>query len=311
MENKTLFDIAPSDIAPNPHNPRLIFDREELDELKNSISKVGIMVPLTVYLNPKDKPEADYILLDGERRWRCATELNLTTVPANVIDKPKDVTQNILYMFNIHHFRKEWALFPTALKLEIIVKKLETDSESILSSFTGVSRSMIRRCKRLLWYPKKYRTLLMDKNSQVSTDFFIELYPIAQRLSQEPEFNYADKLMNFIDSMINIFENNNTITDVKEFREIRKAMAFYTNRNDINSFKDKINEFIESPERNLQLFSTQELETEKKEKNILKYASLLKTSLEDMDPNLFNDLVMLDQLKSLMSILEKIIEEIE
>jgi len=115
MENKTLREIKVSEIAPNPYNPRLVFGPSELNELKNSISKVGILVPLTVYQNTKDLPKENYIILDGERRWRCATEIGLETIPANVIDEPKDITQNILFMFNIHHFRKEWALFPTAL----------------------------------------------------------------------------------------------------------------------------------------------------------------------------------------------------
>jgi len=33
---KTLYQLAVSDISPNPHNPRLIFDQDELDELKGS-----------------------------------------------------------------------------------------------------------------------------------------------------------------------------------------------------------------------------------------------------------------------------------
>ena len=177
MEKKTLFKIPIDEIAPNPHNPRLIFDPQELDELKKSISKVGILVPITVYENAKRFPKAKYVLLDGERRWRCAKELGIEVISANIIDEPEDVTQNILFMFNIHHFRREWELFPTALKLEVIIKKLGTDQESVLSEFTWVKRSTIRRCKVLLWYPAKYRDTLTEKGGRISTDFFIELYP--------------------------------------------------------------------------------------------------------------------------------------
>lgn len=35
MENKTLQQIYLSDIAPNPHNPRLVFEPSELNELKS------------------------------------------------------------------------------------------------------------------------------------------------------------------------------------------------------------------------------------------------------------------------------------
>ena len=53
-----------------------------------------------------------------------------------MIDEPEDVTQNILFMFNIHHYRREWELFPTALKLEQLIKATGTDQESVLTSFT-------------------------------------------------------------------------------------------------------------------------------------------------------------------------------
>jgi hypothetical protein len=131
MDNKTLKDLALSDIAPNPHNPRIIFDEKDLDDLKDSIRNAGVLVPITVYENNEPNSPDKYILLDGERRWRCAKVLGLPTIPANIVDKPKDVTQNILYMFNIHYFRKQWELFPTALKLEKIIELLKGDCETI------------------------------------------------------------------------------------------------------------------------------------------------------------------------------------
>ena len=136
LKPSTLLKISPEEISPNPHNPRLIFGPDDLNELKKSIGKVGILVPLTVYKNQRKFPKTAYILLDGERRWRCAQELGLETVPANIIDEPSDVTQNILFMFNIHHYRKEWSLFPTALKLKVLIEKLGTDSEATLFNFT-------------------------------------------------------------------------------------------------------------------------------------------------------------------------------
>ena len=75
-------------------------------------------------------------------------------------------------MFNIHHYRREWELFPTALKLEQLIKAMETDQESVLSNFTGVRRQMVGRYKTLLWYPHKYRNVLMERGGKISTDFF-------------------------------------------------------------------------------------------------------------------------------------------
>lgn len=310
MENKTLLSIEPDDISPNPHNPRLVFDEEGMLELKKSISKVGILVPLTVYKNEKSVPQTTYILLDGERRWRVAKELGLPTVPANVIDEPADITQNILFMFNIHHYRKEWELFPTALKLEVIIDKLGSDSEATLSAFTGVSRSMIRRCKILLWYPPKYRALLASRDTRISTDFFIELYPIAFRLSQEDEYDYPTGLEQMIDKMIDKFLQKDVIVDVKEFREIRRSLGYYDSAGDISEFNNCLNEFLEKPECTLDVFSSPEIEADQARKNILKYVSYLNANLKTIDTNLISELYIVEQLEILRGYLEEILDKI-
>lgn len=310
MDNKTLQSIAPDDISPNPHNPRLVFDEESMSELKKSISKVGILVPLTIYRNKKRVPATNYILLDGERRWRVAKELGMETVPANIIDEPEDITQNILFMFNIHHYRKEWELFPTALKLEVIIDRLGTDSEVTLSEFTGVSRSMIRRCKILLWFSPKYRDILASRDPRISTDFFIELYPIAFRLSQEEEFEQSSQLIKFIDSMVEIFLTRDTIVDVKEFREIRKSMGYYDSIGDLSTFKQQLDKFIRDPESTLALFIPPDLETNQARNNILKYVSYLNANLKSTDTNLISDPYFVEQLENLRSYLDDILDKI-
>lgn len=103
--------VDPKKIKRNPENPRLIFRVEELKALEESISQQGILVPLTLYQNGRE-----LVLLDGERRWRCAIKLGMATVP--VIQQPKpDKLQNIMMMFAIHNARKDWDPLPTAYKL--------------------------------------------------------------------------------------------------------------------------------------------------------------------------------------------------
>jgi ParB/RepB/Spo0J family partition protein len=110
--------LNPRHIEKNKSNPRLIFREDELTALADSIRDQGILVPLTVY-KQRDK----YVLLDGERRWRCAVRLGLNKVPAIVQEKPDPVT-NIMMMFAIHNARRDWDPLPTAMKLEELEKKL-------------------------------------------------------------------------------------------------------------------------------------------------------------------------------------------
>jgi ParB/RepB/Spo0J family partition protein len=309
-DNKTLQQIPVENISPNPHNPRLIFDPKDLEELKGSIAKVKILVPLTVYRNTKNYPKTEYVLLDGERRWRCAKELGFETVPANIIDEPKDVTQNILFMFNIHHFRKEWALFPTALKLEVLVDQLETDNESVLSGFTGVPKQTIRRCKALLWYPRKYREVLSEKSGKISTDFFIELFPIANRLSYEDEFSFPLGTEKFIDACIAKFTEQKHIHDVKEFREMRKSMGYFDKTSNFPEFIKSVATFINS-DVGLEIFASADIEEEQTRKNIIKYVAYLNASLENINVDVISDFSIEEQLKSLRDKLQQILETID
>ena len=66
-------------LKPNPHNPRLLFDRADMDILRSSIERVGILVPLTVYRESKFK--CFYRILDGQRRWMCAQDAGLAEIP--------------------------------------------------------------------------------------------------------------------------------------------------------------------------------------------------------------------------------------
>ena len=66
-------------ITPNPHQPRMQFDEESLNDLAASIREIGVLQPILV------RPSADgYELLAGERRWRAARRAGLSVIPAIV-----------------------------------------------------------------------------------------------------------------------------------------------------------------------------------------------------------------------------------
>ncbi len=314
MENKTLKHIKISDIIPNPNNPRLIFHEKDLEDLKNSISNAGVLVPITVYEDvvnkENEKNEIRYILLDGERRWRSVKMLGWKDIPANIIDKPKDVTENILHMFNIHYFREQWELFPTALKLENIIELLKTDQDSILSKTTGLNLTTVKRCKILLWYPHKYRETLLYKKGKISTDFFIELFPIVKRLNQEPEFSTDLEISKIIDGVISKFTHSSTFSDVKEFREMRKAIKYFDNKGQLYEFIGKLKEFISDPTLSIDYFTVLDLEIEKLKTTVLKSISTLNQAFTEDNIELLSDYYIVDQIILLREKLNEVIVKI-
>lgn len=175
----TLEYIPTDDIVRNPDNPRLIFRGEELEELANSIQDIGVQVPINVFKSGKQ-----YKLIDGERRWRACRMINLPEIPAIILPKP-DKLQNIVFMFNIHRFRKDWDPLPTAMKLQELKEIMEDQkgspaTEADLSSVTGMTRGAIRRCNLIMEIPIRDRRLLLQELEKpehervLKTDLFVE-----------------------------------------------------------------------------------------------------------------------------------------
>ena len=67
-------------ILPNPEQPRIEFDPEELMQLANSIRENGVIQPIII-----EQTGDSYILHDGERRLRAAKLAGLADIPASVI----------------------------------------------------------------------------------------------------------------------------------------------------------------------------------------------------------------------------------
>jgi len=154
--------IAPQKLRPNPENPRLIFHLEELRVLQDSIKNQGILVPLTVY---RERP--GYVILDGERRWRCAIKLGLDKIPAIVQPKPEPL-QNLMMMFAIHNQRQDWDPLPTAYKLQELEQRVTDEwdrrpTEAELAELASITRGEVRRLKALLSLPQEYRDELMEE----------------------------------------------------------------------------------------------------------------------------------------------------
>ncbi|HEX8495306.1 MAG TPA: ParB/RepB/Spo0J family partition protein [Pyrinomonadaceae bacterium] len=227
MATETLQEIHPDTINPNPQNPRLIFREEEMNQLLISIKEVGIRVPLSVYHERGSK----FTLIDGERRWRCARKLNLTSVPVIVYPRPSPL-ENLLMMFNIHKVRSDWDIMPMALKLDDIRGMLEAEGKDsrpkALAAITGVALPTIRRALDLLALPKKYQDMLLKEAEKprgmqrIKPDLFIEI-----NKSLHVVENYTPRVFNavtktqYVHAMVEKYVDR-VVDNVTSYREVAK-----------------------------------------------------------------------------------------
>ena len=162
-----LREVPVAKIDRNPANPRLIFPEEELQRLAESIDKEGVLVPIVVY-----KEGSRFILVDGERRWRCAQELGLESLPA-VLTKKGTARENLIQMFNIHLVREPWQDMPTAWALEKLISETGETRDQGLADITGLSLERIRRLRHALELPTSYQSYI--HNGEIPLNFFWEL----------------------------------------------------------------------------------------------------------------------------------------
>lgn len=217
---KALRDIDTGKIDRNPDNPRLHFPEDELDRLAQSIAKEGILVPVVVY----EDDAGTYRLVDGERRWLCAQQLGLETVPAVVIERSPDTRDNLVRMFNIHMVREPWQDMPTAWALGKLVQETGVTSTRELSDLTGLSTERIDRLRHALELPEEYQHHIDD--GTIPLNFFWELKksvidPLAKRRpSLWAEFGDDEVLNAFVNKRL-----STVITDAVSLRKVNSIIS--------------------------------------------------------------------------------------
>lgn len=244
-----LSHILVEEMIPNPQNPRMLFDPEPLKLLEKSIKHAGILNPLLVY---KKEKGGKIVILDGERRWRCAKNLGMKTVPANIIQEPTPL-ENIIKMFNIHNIREDWDLMPTALKLEVIIRSTKIKFNKELSAMTSLSVSTVERCKKLLSFPKKYQDLMIvaEPKDRVKTDFFIEMHQVLN-LIEKNLFKVEKKFKRdgITDLLLEKY-NKGIFTNVVHFRKIADLIRSIKKGVPKKDVEDKVMYFLNNKEATL------------------------------------------------------------
>jgi ParB/RepB/Spo0J family partition protein len=271
--------IPTAELLPNPHNPRMLFDREPLDILKASIAKVGILVPLTVYWSKERKC---YVILDGQRRWICANELGLEQVPVNQVAEPT-LVQNIVVMFQIHKLRADWELMPTALKLEVLMRELGEKSEKKLAELTRLDQAVVSRCKKLLSYSKKYQDLMLDPDPsrRVKADFFIELYAVRNdRFVNQMDWFAKDK---FTDTMLDRYQKGQGLKAVTDFRIMKQYVNNARKARKVSVITRRLKEFTEDGSLTLDHLKIESADVSVSAKRLLKTIIKTQQAIEEIE----------------------------
>jgi ParB family chromosome partitioning protein len=281
-----LLEISVERIDRNPENPRLYFRPKELETLQGSIAQHGIQVPINVY-----RKGQRFILIDGERRWKCALKLNMKTIPALVQDEPSRLT-NVLLMFNIHALREQWDLLTIAVKLPRVLELLEEETgrrpiEAEIIAKTGLTRSIIRRCKLLIDLPERYREQLLDEldrpkaQQKLTEDFFIEMERAVKTVS-----NVMPEVIQDIDSVRDALISKyrrGVIKDIVDLRYLPRIAKAERVNADANAARQSLARVLKDNAYSIEDAYEQTVSWAYSERDLVQRINLIADRLESID----------------------------
>jgi ParB family chromosome partitioning protein len=196
-----IVEIELDKIVENPNQPRLNYDKEKLEELKQSIKENGLLSPILL-----KKKKEKYEIIAGHRRFLAYKQLNKETIPAIIKDISNETSHKLVLTENL--IRDNLDPLEIALSLEKMLEKNIASNQAELANILGLSPSKISRYLKLTQLPseikekvhKKEYTNLVVLNALLSLDI-----PIMLKIFNE----ILEKKLNREESLKLIKQNKN------------------------------------------------------------------------------------------------------
>ncbi len=145
-------ELDVEDIAPNPHQPRTVFDDDAIRELAASIKTSGVLQPVLVR-----RATEGYELVAGERRLRAARVAGLKTIPAVI----RDVTdRDMIEMSLVENIQRENLNPIEEAKAYLSLSTSAGLTHDQISERVGKQRVSITNTLRLLTLPVEVQDMV-------------------------------------------------------------------------------------------------------------------------------------------------------
>ena len=228
--------VSISSLVRNKYQPRKNFNKENLEDLSNSIKERGIIQPIIVRESKLD--DNKFEIVAGERRWLAAQNAGLHEVPIVVVDVDDLKSLEFAIVENVQ--RHDLNPVEEAQGYQRLIDEFGYDQEKV-SKFIGKNRTHITNCLRILSLPKEVIGLIQDgKLTQGHAKVLVGL---------ENSFLIARKI---IDKKLSVRQAENLIRVIKNPKKF-KSMSRDANILDLEKImKEKlgINVFIKNKKNN-------------------------------------------------------------
>lgn len=162
----SVFWVEVDRITPNPYQPRIEFNEENLKSLAESIRQYGVLMPLVVTRKDIEKPEGGlqtaYELIAGERRLRASKLVGLKEVPV-VIRAGEQTDRMKLELAIIENLQREDLNAIDRAKALAQLAETFGLSHAEIGVKVGRSREYVSNSIRLLGLPEAIQSAVVGK----------------------------------------------------------------------------------------------------------------------------------------------------
>jgi ParB family chromosome partitioning protein len=177
-------NVSLDQIIPNPRQPRVNIDRDQLAELASSIKTHGLIQPLIV-----TETVEGFVLIAGERRWRASRLAGLDEVPVVVKETtPQDMLELAL-IENIQ--RADLNALEEAHAYRQLIDEFGLTQEGVADR-VGKARSTVTNLLRLLTLPEAIQAAVAG--GRLSGAHARSLLPLPSAESQIAAMNQVVRL---------------------------------------------------------------------------------------------------------------------
>lgn len=167
-----------SSVEPNRSQPRKTFEKEKIDELAQSIRENGVLQPLIVRENGRNR----YQIISGERRWRASKLAGLEEVPVIVRDLDEQKVLEVALIENLQ--REDLNAVEEARGYKNLMENFGLTQEQIAERVSK-SRPAVANAMRILALPDEI--LDMVESGELTSGHARALLALADRVKNREE----------------------------------------------------------------------------------------------------------------------------
>ncbi len=228
--------LSVSSIIRNNFQPRKNFNKENLEELTNSIKERGIIQPIVVRRSKSH--ENKFEIVAGERRWIAAQNAGLHEVP--VVEVEVDNLKSLEFAIVENVQRHDLNPVEEAQGYQRLIDEFNYDQEKV-AKFIGKNRTHITNCLRILSLPKEVIHFIEEeKLSQGHAKVLVGL---------DNSYFFAKKI---IDKKLSVRQAESLVRALKNHKKLRSIIKDPNIKDLEKSLKEKIgiNVFIKNKKNN-------------------------------------------------------------